>query len=206
MKQTKFFNLLLASVMMVAIGAGCKKTPKNITNIPGQPAPRIGGDSAGSMINPNTSSFGNTIPQNGLGNTSALGSSNAHEIPGSDTMNANEDRSALSQQTVYFDFDRSAIRPSEQPKLEQVATYLKSNPNLQLKIEGHCDDRGTEEYNRALGERRAIAAREFLIQKHNIGSDRITTVSFGEDRPADMGKTEEAYAKNRRDEFVILKP
>ena len=115
-------------------------------------------------------------------------------------------RAILANETVYFDFDRSAIRPSEQPKLDAVATYLKNTSGVQLVVEGHCDERGTEEYNRSLGERRAIAAREYLLQRHGIGSDRVTTASFGEDRPADLGKTEEAYAKNRRAEFVILAP
>ena len=195
MKCTKVLNLFLASVVLVTIAAGCKKTPKNITNIPGQPRPTVGDDRT-PPIDPNARvNLGTPTATRPIG-----------EIPEGSSMFTNEDRTALAPQTVYFDFDRSAIKPSEQPKLDQVATYLKSNANLQLKIEGNCDERGTEEYNRALGDRRAIAAREYLNQKHNLESGRITTVSFGEDKAADPGKTEEAYAKNRRDEFVVLKP
>jgi peptidoglycan-associated lipoprotein len=120
-------------------------------------------------------------------------------------MDGTQDRAALASQTVYFDFDRSAIQPSEQGKLDSVATYLKNTPNVQLLVEGHCDERGTEEYNRSLGERRAISAREYLLQKHGLPSDRVTTASFGEDRPASLERTEEGYAKNRRAEFVIIR-
>ena len=202
MKRVKFLNLLMASVLLASVATGCKKNPKNITPIGnsqraigsgsefGNPIQR--GDTSGIPVNPN-GNRGDTLPlQSG-------------EIPAG-MENANEDRAALAQQTVYFDFDRSAIKPSEQPKLEQVATYLKNTPGVQLKVEGHCDERGTEEYNRALGERRAIAAREFLIQKHGVESGRITTVSYGEDKSVSLEKTEEGYAKNRRAEFVILRP
>jgi peptidoglycan-associated lipoprotein len=89
--------------------------------------------------------------------------------------------------------------------LDAVATYLKNTPNVQLVVEGHCDERGTEEYNRSLGERRAISAREYLLQKHGLSSERVTTVSFGEDKPVSNDKTEEGYARNRRGEFVLLR-
>lgn len=102
---------------------------------------------------------------------------------------------------VYFDYDSSRIRPSEDPKLQAVAAYLKSNPG-KLVVEGYCDERGTAEFNRALGERRALAAREELVKDGADGS-RITTISYGSDRPADMGHDEAAWAKNRRCEFGI---
>jgi len=121
-------------------------------------------------------------------------------------MDGRRDTAALAAYTVYFEYDRSAIKPSEQSKLDSIATFLKSTPGVQLLVEGHCDERGTEEYNRALGERRAIAAREYLLQKHGISSELVTTASFGEDKPASLEKTEEAYAKNRRDEFIVLRP
>jgi peptidoglycan-associated lipoprotein len=103
---------------------------------------------------------------------------------------------------VYFDFDSARIRPSEDSKLQAVAAYLKSNPG-KLVVEGHCDERGTAEFNRALGERRALAAREELVKQGADGS-RITTISYGSDRPADMGHDEAAWSKNRRCEFVVV--
>ncbi|MBI2925668.1 MAG: peptidoglycan-associated lipoprotein Pal [Verrucomicrobia bacterium] len=115
------------------------------------------------------------------------------------------DRQKFKEQTVYFDFDRAAVRPAEKTKVEFVATYLKGNPTNKLRVEGHCDERGTEEYNRALGERRALSLREYLINL-GIGADRIITISYGEDRPAVPGQDESAWSKNRRGEFVLLLP
>jgi peptidoglycan-associated lipoprotein len=103
---------------------------------------------------------------------------------------------------VYFDYDSARIRPSEDSKLQAVAAYLKSNPG-NLVVEGYCDERGTAEFNRALGERRALAAREELVKQGADGS-RITTISYGSDRPADMGHDEAAWSKNRRCEFGIV--
>ncbi|HUK83754.1 MAG TPA: OmpA family protein [Verrucomicrobiae bacterium] len=103
---------------------------------------------------------------------------------------------------VYFDFDSAKIRPSEMSKLESVAAAMKGN-DKKLVIEGYCDERGTAEYNRALGERRAQAAREELVHM-GIDAGRISTISYGKDRPADPGHDESAWAKNRRDEFVLV--
>ncbi len=105
-------------------------------------------------------------------------------------------------QPVLFGFDSAQIRPTEIPKLETVALHLKSNGGS-LVVEGHCDERGTAEYNRALGERRALAAREILIQLGVSGS-RISTISYGEDRPAVTGSGEDVWAQNRRAEFVVV--
>jgi peptidoglycan-associated lipoprotein len=86
-----------------------------------------------------------------------------------------------------------------------VAKHLKGKPTDLLLIEGHCDERGTEEYNRSLGERRALALRDAL-GKLGVSGDRIRTLSFGEDKPADAGHNEAAWTKNRRGEFILLVP
>jgi peptidoglycan-associated lipoprotein len=114
-------------------------------------------------------------------------------------------RDALAAYTVHFDYDSSLIKSSEQANLAQVADKLKSAPDDKLQIEGNCDERGTEEYNRSLGERRALAAREALI---NLGIDgmRIRTLSNGKDKPAVAGHDEKAWSQNRRDDFVLLLP
>jgi peptidoglycan-associated lipoprotein len=106
---------------------------------------------------------------------------------------------------VYFDFDKSAIRTGEQGKLDEVANYLRANPSHAVRIEGNCDERGTEEYNRSLGERRALAGREYLVRL-GIDPTRVDTITYGEDRPAVVGHNEAAWSKNRRDEFVVLTP
>jgi peptidoglycan-associated lipoprotein len=103
---------------------------------------------------------------------------------------------------VYFDYDSAKVRPNEVSKIETVAAQLKSGTG-KLVVEGHCDERGTAEYNRALGERRAQAVREELI-RIGVSADRISTVPYGKDRPADMGHDEAAWAKNRRCEFVVV--
>lgn len=104
---------------------------------------------------------------------------------------------------VYFDYDSSVIKESEKPKLEEVARYLRSAPSVNLLVEGHCDERGSNEYNLALGERRALAIRAHLI---GLGIDgaRIQTVSYGEERPAVVGHDESAWRFNRRGEFVLV--
>jgi len=104
-------------------------------------------------------------------------------------------------QKINFDFDRYFIRDDAKPKLEHNARVLKSNPNVRILIEGHCDERGTVEYNLALGERRAAAARQYLIDL-GISGNRISTVSFGKERAVAFGHDETAWQQNRRSEFV----
>jgi peptidoglycan-associated lipoprotein len=104
---------------------------------------------------------------------------------------------------IYFDFDRSDLRPEAREVLNQKAEMLRRYPDIRVRIEGHCDERGTVEYNLALGERRAEAARRYLIDL-GIDPDRMTTVSYGEERPAVEGSNEAAWSQNRRDEFVPL--
>lgn len=97
----------------------------------------------------------------------------------------------------YFDFDRSELKPRARTLLAGHARYLRDNPRARLTIEGHCDERGTREYNLALGERRATAVRSYL-QSLGVRASQLSTVSFGEERPVDPGHTESAWAKNRR--------
>jgi len=106
-------------------------------------------------------------------------------------------------QPIYFDFDRSSIRDEARAILEKAAAFLKENPGIHIRIEGNCDERGTNEYNLALGERRANSAKLFLVSL-GISPDRIRTISYGEERPLGVGRSEEAWAKNRRDDFVVI--
>ncbi|MCL5965680.1 MAG: peptidoglycan-associated lipoprotein Pal [Deltaproteobacteria bacterium] len=102
---------------------------------------------------------------------------------------------------IHFDFDKSFIRPDAKPILEEIAAWMKKNAGAKVQIEGNCDERGTAEYNMALGERRAESARSYLV---SLGASQanLSTVSFGKEKPIDPGHTEEAWAKNRRDHFV----
>lgn len=105
---------------------------------------------------------------------------------------------------IYFDFDKSELKPEAKEILKKKADWLSDNSSYALRIMGHCDERGTSEYNLALGERRAHAAKEFLVAL-GIAAERIYTVSYGEEKPAEMGHNEAAWAKNRRDEFKLIK-
>ncbi|MFA5204235.1 MAG: OmpA family protein [Lentisphaeria bacterium] len=107
------------------------------------------------------------------------------------------------ESVVYFAFDSSAVGDSEKAKVEAVAQYMKDNPEYVVVIEGHCDERGTAEYNRGLGERRALAVREYLVSL-GVEDGKLETISYGLEKPAVAGATsEEQHAKNRRCEFVI---
>jgi peptidoglycan-associated lipoprotein len=105
---------------------------------------------------------------------------------------------------VYFDFDKFTLKPEATETLNELVAFLKTNVNLKVKIEGNCDERGTTEYNVALGERRANSVQDFLVSQ-GIDPQRVSTISYGKEKPADPGHNEEAWAKNRRDEFVFGK-
>jgi peptidoglycan-associated lipoprotein len=105
---------------------------------------------------------------------------------------------------IHFDFDKYNIRPEEAEVLRENSALLRKYPVMKFQVEGHCDERGTGEYNLALGERRANSIKSYLVSL-GIEPGRIATISYGEERPFDQRHTEEAWAKNRRGHFVILK-
>ena len=111
-------------------------------------------------------------------------------------------KATLAQQ-IYFDYDKDEIRDDQKATLEAKIPILTLNTNLRIRIAGNTDSRGSDEYNLALGQRRAATVKRYLVSR-GIAESRIETVSFGEERPAVQGETEEAWAKNRRDEFEII--
>lgn len=135
-----------------------------------------------------------TISEESLGSPGA-GASLAPE-------QAAEARKAFENEDIYFDYDSALLTPQAQEILREKARYMKENPGTNVIIEGHCDERGTNEYNLALGEQRAKMAQEFLVAL-GVSAARIKTVSYGEERPLDRSNTEQAWAKNRRAHFVI---
>ena len=104
---------------------------------------------------------------------------------------------------IHFDFDKSEIRPGDARVLDEKIPVLLANRSVRIRVVGNCDERGSDEYNLALGNRRAIAAKQYLAQR-GIDPNRIETVSNGEKHPVDPGHTEEAWAKNRNDQFNTL--
>ena len=105
--------------------------------------------------------------------------------------------------TIYFDTDKFDIDAEDQAALRQQAQYLQQYPNVRATVEGHADERGTREYNIALGERRANAAKNYLVSL-GVASDRVTTVSYGKERPVALGSNEQAWARNRRAVTIVL--
>ena len=104
---------------------------------------------------------------------------------------------------IYFNFDKYDIRPEDTKVLKESAALLMKYPRVKIQIEGHCDERGTNEYNLALGERRCNSAKKYLISL-GVPESRLSTISYGEERPLDPGHNEEAWTKNRRAHFIIL--
>jgi peptidoglycan-associated lipoprotein len=187
----KTVTMILALVCLAA--TGCRKKPANVTPLPKGGVPTIN----------------NTDLQNGLPFTDpngANGNNNNGANPtamGAGHVGWNQNAEALKAETIYFDYDSATVKASEQSKVASVASYLKSNGSAAVRVEGNADERGTEEYNRALGERRALAIREALIQA-GIAADRVDTLSNGEDKPAEAGHNAAAWDKNRRGDFIVL--
>jgi outer membrane protein OmpA-like peptidoglycan-associated protein len=150
---------------------------------------------------------GGNLPGGGPGDTLNTGGDQGMGIAPGDRGNFNPDTDVnydtLGAETVYFAFDSSEIPGQERGKLSQVADWMKSNPGRSLFLAGHADKRGTPEYNRALGERRALAVREYLVGL-GLPPASLYTNSYGSDRPAVEGDTEDAYAKNRRVQIGII--
>lgn len=193
MKTLKFASLLALSMAVSLVATGCKHKPPPITRFGNNGNNNLAGDN-----NPGPGSAG--ALDNAQSGPVAMGGG---DLANFNPDNMAQDRTTLAPDIVYFDYDSSTIKAGEEAKLAAVASALKSDPTAKLLIEGNCDERGTEEYNRSLGERRALAARESLGNQ-GVDPNRVATRSYGEDRPADPGHNEQAYSKNRRDEFVLL--
>ena len=198
MKRFNLLPLITLSLALTVAFTGCKTKPIGVTAIPGRGgAP--GNDRPTTPLPP-----GNTLPPFTDETTKPV---NGNDLPprlppGSD-FEGNKDYAKFAAQTVHFDLDSSTIKKSEQPKLDEVAGYYKANPGQLLLIEGHCDERGTEGYNLALGDRRALALRTYLVNL-GVSPESIHTVSFGEQKPVATGHSEAAWKQNRRGQFVLI--
>lgn len=172
--KTMRFGLMILALTMLAV-AGCAKNVK--------PAAAPAASTAPAPVAAPAAATTNTAPQ-----VSPLDDPN----------------SPLAQRVVYFDFDKSDIKPEFLDTLTAHAKYLVANPTQKVRIEGYTDERGTVEYNIALGDRRAQAVRRYLLFQ-GVTADQISTVSYGESHPADSGHDETAWAKNRRAVIVYLR-
>jgi peptidoglycan-associated lipoprotein len=185
MKLNKIFYALALALITMLGATGCKHQPANVTMIPDN-RPKFGEEGgSGTLNDPNGTHY-------------AQGDLTSFD-------NMSPDRQALAAYTIYFSYDSAAIKKAEQTKLQSVASELSRDPSTKLTIEGNCDERGTEEYNRALGDRRANAAREALA-KLGIDPMRVRTLSNGKDKPLEPSHDDSAWSKNRRDDFILLRP
>lgn len=135
--------------------------------------------------------------------TSTEGAGAAEPLENEDT-GIMEGRTSGPMVPVYFEYDSSSVKGEQVQRIETNADFMKKNPALKIRIEGNCDERGTLEYNLALGERRAQSAKTYLVNL-GVNGEQLTTVSFGEEKPLLFGHDEISWAQNRRDDFVIVK-
>jgi peptidoglycan-associated lipoprotein len=208
MKPIKFSKLLVFAFIVSVAATGCQKTPVKLLDMQGSrmpPGPMPGGETAPTNIGP-----GQPIvpPPEGTGSRVTTPAKPQEPMPqvGPEVFAKYIPHpEILKAYAVYFDFDRSLVKSGERPKVSAVAEYLKGHLAEAVRIEGNCDERGTEEYNRALGERRALALRAGLVE---LGAEarRIMTVSWGKDKPVALGHDEASWSQNRRGDFIVLTP
>ncbi len=202
MKTQTLLALGLGTLIAFAV-TGCKNPGARVTKLPDMAT---------------TGSLASTTPTPGEGVALPGGDKSAAnavdgidlsktDLPNEDKLRDRDfDRTTFKNQTVYFEYDHANVKAAEASKIDQVAAEFKTKgADFDLLIEGHCDERGTEEYNRSLGERRALAVRELLIRS-GVDAGHVFTRSFGKDQPAATGHDEAAHSKNRRGEFVLVLP
>jgi len=177
MKKTLPMSLLLMAVVLLLSGCGGNTTKGDAG------APVVEGPGAG---------YGES------GGAQTAGASEGGAWSGSQL---DDPDSPLSTRTLYFDFDQSAVRPEYRDIVLAHAEYLAANPNVSVTLEGHTDEQGSREYNIALGERRARAVKD-MMTAHGAPASQISTISYGEERPAVLGSDEGAWSRNRRVEIV----
>jgi len=185
--QRAFFGLIILPLLVFVVGCPKKPPPEAPVTTPPQttekaPAPEEVKDTSG------------------FGDTSEAPSTSLEDQMTEEIRKLNEQKPLG---TVYFEYDKADLRPDALDQLKKNTAWMKANPVYRILIAGNCDERGTVEYNLALGERRAVAAKNYLVTA-GIDAGRIETISYGEEHPADPGHSEAAWAKNRRDDFTII--
>ena len=207
MKTQSFYTCAAGAAVLMLLGVGCKsKTDTGLTQIPPTHVVTKTIRVPGPPIPPNTG----LPPGNGFGNGDGTTGTNNGNPPGWPTdptagLAIPYDFKRDLFQRVQFEYDSSVLSAGDVVLVQTVATSLESNPTHLLLVEGHCDERGTEEYNLSLGERRAIAVVEELVRL-GINPQRMRPQTFGEKMKVDEADTSSAHAKNRRGEFVLVVP
>jgi len=176
-------------VMMVLIAAGCAQ--KSVTKTDDQQQQQV----------QQTADTGKQTKESAETVTDKQLTAKVDSVDSSDASSRKEIEGIFKD--VYFDYDKYEVKETFQPVLKSIATWMTKNSGAKLSIEGHCDERGTNEYNLALGDRRAKAVRDALVSL-GVASSQIETISYGEEKPACKEQTEDCWARNRRAHFVVL--
>lgn len=193
MKATKITYLLVIALALTMVGTGCRKKTVGITDIKNRQA----------RVSDSGMTPGGTVSDLPPVNDGGIPGGIPQSTKFSNPDDYNQDRATFAANKVHFEYDSSVVKSSERVHLEAVAAYMTGNPSVGLLVEGHCDERGTEDYNNSLGERRSTALRDALIAM-GVNPEHIITRSYGEYKPVATGQDESSYKQNRRGEFVVL--
>jgi len=195
--MTRVHSLVLMGLGMALIVA-CGKNPQPTAT----PAPQPNADSTAAAERARADSAAADSARRAQAEAERIARQRAADSAAAAAGAGTEVRNMLSA-LIHFDFDKAVLRADDQASLDQKVAILTANAGVRVRISGHCDERGSDEYNLALGNRRATAAKQYLVS-HGIDASRIETVSYGEERPIATGHDEDSWAQNRRDEFEIL--
>ena len=189
----RLLTICAATILLSA----CETASTDSNEVVGSSGGSSSGTNAAASASSNTSTSSNTASETSSSSSSSSSASNAGGSSSIGSIKSPEELLARVGSTVYFDYDQSTLTDEAQATLDRQAAFLKASPSFRITIEGHCDERGTREYNLALGDRRASAVRDYLVAK-GINASRLTTISYGKERPSVGGSNETSYSLNRR--------
>ena len=189
---TSMIKRLLTICAATMLLAACETASPDSNEVVGSSSAASSGSDAAASASSNTSDSSTSATSATSEASGSSGSTSADS-----DMQTPDEMLAKVGSTVYFGYDQSTLTAEGQATLDRQAAFLKANPTIRIVIEGHCDERGTREYNLALGDRRASAARDYLVAK-GVNASRLTTISYGKERPAVGGSNDTSYALNRR--------
>lgn len=190
--------LVLGLAAAVAAASSCGGNPK-----PAQPTPNADSAAAAAKARQDSIDAANAEAARRAAEDSARAAQQKASDSAAAASRASDEVKGTLQAMIHFDYDKSNIRPDDSGILDQKVAILQANSGLRIRVAGHCDERGSDEYNLALGNRRAQSAKQYLVS-HGIDAGRIETQSWGEERPLVNGHDESAWSQNRRDEFEII--
>ena len=197
---TSMIKRLLTICAATFLLAACETASTDSNEVVGSSSGSSSGSDAAASASSNTSTSSNNASESSSSASSGTSASASASAGGSSSIGSIRSPDELLAKvgsTVYFDYDQSTLTDEAQATLDKQAAFLRASPSFRITIEGHCDERGTREYNLALGDRRASAVRDYLVAK-GINASRLSTISYGKERPSVGGSNETSYSLNRR--------